>query len=588
MNIKKKIAVAVVGALAFASITGIAAQAAPTVSYTTMYDTTNGVQVVNGLATVTIHTETSTVESVVLSGVGNLVQATAETHTTINVAPFSTIGSGAANAYQLTNSNEGAGTSTLVVYSGTLGTTTITVTPFVSGVAGTPVVKTITWTSTGTLAVSATNTTSYITAGSTVPTALNNNNSIVAPANLGSATANAVANILVTPKDGNGNLLNSEALTVVDSGAGLIGIGTSSANANMQGRAVTGAAGAYFINVYGDGAPGTATITISDGTTVLSTKTVVFSGTTAKYAVSNEFGTYRVGSNGADGVSTTQGSGIAVTVSDANGNAVTNGTVVYATSNNPTIATVSNSTTTTNGVAYFGVTGVSAGTATFTFGNMASSPTTTATDSINVGSSVASKVTLAFDNTTYLNGSVVKLILTAVDANGKPISDVPAFGFSYTNFLSADFVSSVALGGVSLAGSASPTFINGVATWNVYAPLSSGPFTVTGVTGTTSSLALSAQKVALSASAQVANPSADAAKAASDEVIIAAQAARDAANASNATSNAAQVAATQAATQASAALLAITALQAQVVSLLAKLSKLAAQIAKIAKAMGIK
>lgn len=588
MNIKKKIAVSVVGALAFAGITGIAAQAAPTVSYTVMYDTTNGIQVVNGLATVTIHTETSTVESVVLSGVGNLVQATAGTHTTINVAPFSITGSGATNAYQLTNSNEGAGTSTLVVYSGTLGTTTITVTPFVSGVAGTPVVKTITWTSTGTLAVSAVNTTSYITAGSTVPTVLNNDNSIVAPANLGTATAYAVANILITPKDGNGNLLNSEALTVVDSGAGLIGIGTSSANATMQGRAVTGTAGAYFINVYGDGSPGTATITVSDGTTTLITKTVVFSGTSAKYAVSNEFGTYRVGSNGADNVSTTKGSGIAVTVSDANGNAVTNGTVVYATSNNPTVATVSNSATTTNGVAFFGVTGVSAGAATFTFGNASSSPTVTTTDSINIGSSVASKVTLAFDNTTYSNGSVVKLILTAVDANGKPISDVPAVGYSYTNFLSADFVSSVALGGVSLASSISPTFVNGVDTWNVYAPLSSGPFTVTGTTGTTSSLALSAQKVALSASAQVANPSADAAKAASDEAISAANAARDAANASLVVSNAAVLAAQNAATQASAALLAINTLQKTVAGLLAKLINLIAQVAKITKAMGLK
>jgi hypothetical protein len=103
--------------------------------------------------------------------------------------------------------------------------------------------------------------------------------------------------------------------------------------------------------------------------------------------------------------------------------------------------------------------------------------------------------------------------LKALDASGKPISDIAASGSSYTDLLSADVISSTQLGGATLVGSKTPTFVGGVATWNLYAPLSAGPFTVTGTTGTASGLALSAQKVVLSTTANVldANAAANAA-----------------------------------------------------------------------------
>jgi hypothetical protein len=310
---------------------------------------------------------------------------------------------------------------------------------------------------------------------------------------------------------------------------------------------------------------------------------LIFGGTAAKFSASNEFGVYRVGSNGADGVTTTLGSGIAVTVTDANGNPVPNGTVVYAVSNTPTVATVSSSATTTGGIAYFGVAGVSVGTASFTFNNQptGTTPTATANDSLTVGSSVASKVTLSFDKSSYANGSVVKLTLTAFDSNGNPISDVAAVGYSYTNFLSADFVSSVALGGATLTGSATPTFTNGVATWNLYAPLSAGPFTVTGTTGTATGLALSAQKIALTASSQVADPNATANTSAFSEATDAANAATTAANEATTAAQAATTAATQASAQAASALAAVNALS-------AKIASLATSLAKILKKLGVK
>lgn len=587
MKLNKKIAVAVVGALAFAGITALPSQAAPTVTYTTMYDTTNGVQVVNGLATLTLHTDTSTVDSVAITGVGSIVQAVAGTNTTINIAPFAAVTGGVNTNYQLTNSSAGAGTSTLILYSQTLGTSTVTVTPInnSTGIAGTAVSTTVTWTSNGTLAANTGYTTSYIAANNTTPTSTTDSVAIIANDSSGTTAGTEVANILVSPHDGNNHALASEAITAIVSGSGLVGIGSSAGSVGMQGRAVTGAAGAYDINVFGDGTPGTSTITIEDGSTVLATKTLIFGGTAAKFSPSNEFGVYRVGSNGLDGVSTTQGSGIAVTVTDANGNPVPNGTTIYAVSNTPAIATVSASATTTGGVAYFGVTGVSVGTASFTFNNQpvgsATAPTATANDTVTVGSSVASKVTLSFDNTSYANGSVVKLKLTALDASGNPISDVAAVGYSYTNFLSADFVSSVALGGATLTGSATPTFVSGVATWNLYAPLTAGPFTVTGTTGTTSGLALSAQKLAISASAQVADQNASANSSAITEAADAANAATTAANAATTAAQAATTAATQASAQAASALAAVNALS-------AKIATLATSLAKILKKLGIK
>lgn len=512
MNTNKKIAIAIAAALAFAGFSSVSAQAEPTVSYTTMYDTTNGIQAINGLATLTVHTDTSTVDNVVLTGVGSILQVTAGSNDTVTISPAPTVTGGVNNWFQLTNGSVGSGSATVILYSQNLGTSTLTVTPINAGtgVAGTAVTKTVTWTSTGSLAANAGYSTAYIASSSTTPTSTTDATSIIAVDNAGTTAGTEVANIQVQPKDSNGNSIANDALTVTVSGPGLIGIGASAGSVGMQGRAVTGVAGNYNVNVFGDGTAGTSTITISDGSTVLASKTLVFGGLPATFTPSNEFGVYRIGSNGADNVSTTLGSGIAVSVKDTNGNPVPNGTTVYAVSNTPTVATISSSATTTGGVAYFGVTGVSVGTASFSFNNepAGTAVTATANDTLTVNSSVASSVKLAFDNSTYANGTVVKLKLTALAANGLPISDVAAAGYSYTNLLSADLVSSVALGGASLSGSATPTFTNGVATWNLYAPLSAGPFQVVGKTGTATGLSASAQGVSLTASATVADPNA--------------------------------------------------------------------------------
>jgi len=495
MNSFKKVAIVIAAALTSTTLVAVPANAAPTIVNTTMYDTTNGVQVIGGFATLTINTDTSTVATVTLSGVGSIVSASAGSNTTL-LTPVN-------GYYQITTSNVGAGVSTLIISSPTAGTSTVTVTPITAGtgIPGTQVIKTISWTASGTLSVSPSYTTVYSAAGVAAPDATTNSVSIVAPKTAQSAAANAVANILVAPKDGNNNVISNGTLTVTVAGPGMIGLGTTQANAASQGRAVTGTAGQYFVNVFGDGTSGASTITISSGSTVLATKTVIFAGDAATYTATKGFSVYRVGSNGTDGSSTSYG--VAVAVKDANGNPVSNGTTVYATSASTSVTTVTSSTTTTNGVAYFAINGVAIGDVAVTFANATTTPTVSTSTVVTIGSSVASSVTLSFDKKSYINGEKVQLTLKAVDALGKPISDIAASGSSYTDLLSADVISSTQLGGATLVGSKTPTFVGGVATWNLYAPLSAGPFTVTGTTGTAAGLALSAQKVALSATANV-------------------------------------------------------------------------------------
>ena len=148
MNSFKKIAIAIAAALTSTVLVGSPATAAPTIAYTTMYDTTNGVQVLNGLATVTLTSDTSTVTTVAVSGVGNVVLAQAGTNTTL-----ATLQAGA--WYQVTTSANGPGTSTFILTSAVAGVTTLTATPVqANGTQGTAVTKTVTWTASGTLAAS--------------------------------------------------------------------------------------------------------------------------------------------------------------------------------------------------------------------------------------------------------------------------------------------------------------------------------------------------------------------------------------------------------------------------------------------------
>jgi hypothetical protein len=538
MNSFKKIAIVIAAALTGTAIVALPSQAAPSIAYTTMYDTTNGVQVLNGLATVTLNTDTSTATTIAVSGVGSVVLAQAGTNTTLATLV-------AGSWYRVTTDAVGAGTSTFILTSAAVGVTTLTATPVESnGTQGTAVTKTITWTATGTLSASPAYTTVYSSAGSTAPDATTNAVAIVAP-----MTANSLAgNIKITLKDGLNNTITNGTLTATVTGPGLIGIGSTQAGATVQGRAITGTSGQYFVNVFGDGTPGTSTITIWSGSTLLATKTFTFSGIAASYSAVKKIQVLKVGSNAA---------AVEVTVKDANGNLVADGTTVLATSDTTTVATIAGSATTVSGIATFAIQGISTGVSKLSFKNDATTPTVSATADIRVGSSTVSSVSLAFDKLSYVNGEVAKLSLTALDANGLAVSDG-----TYTNLLSEDLISSTQLGGASLVGSKSPTLINGIATWSLFAPLSAGPVTINGK--------ITSNGVILSTSSAVAaDPSSTLAL--------------DAANAATDAANKAYAEAQNATQAASDALAAVTALAAQVKSLIASVKKLTAAVAKLKK-----
>jgi len=461
MNSFKKIAIVIAAALTSTALVGTPASAAPSMAYTTMYDTTNGVQVINGLATVTLTTDTSTVTNVQVSGAGNIVLAAAGTNTTLSV-PVQTSG-----WYQVTNDGVGAGSSTVMLTSAVAGVTTITATPIqANGTQGAAVVKTITWTSTGSLAPSTSYTTVYSAKGVTAPDATTNAVAVVGPMAAQTAAANAVANIKVNLRDALNNAITNGTLSVTVSGPGFVGLATTQAAAVLEGRAVTGTAGEYFINVFGDGTPGVSTITISSGSVVLATKTFTFSGVAASYAAAKKISVLKVGSNAA---------AVEVTVKDVNGNLVSDGVTVLATSDLPSVATIAASATTVNGIATFAVQGASLGSSTFTFTNNATTPTVSTSATMRVGSSTVSSVSIGFDKIAYANGEVVKFSLKAIDASGLPVADG-----TYTNLLAEDLISSTQLGGSTLVGSKSPVLVDGLASWSLYAPLSAGPFTVTG------------------------------------------------------------------------------------------------------------
>ncbi len=476
MNSFKRIAIVIAAALTGSALVAVPSQAAPSIAYTAMYDTTNGVQVLNGLATVTLTSDTSTTTTVSISGVGSVVLAQAGANATLSTLQAGTW-------YQVVTSNVGAGTSTFVITSAVAGSTTVTATPLNSnGTPGTAVTKVITWTSTGSLLPSPAYTTVYSAKGTTAPDATTNTVAITSP-----MTANLLAgNIKIDLRDGNNLAITNGTLTVFVTGPGFIGLGTSQANATLTGRAVTGTAGQYFINVFGDGTPGKSTISVYSGSTFLTTKSITFSGVAASYAATKAGSVLKVGSN-ADAIS--------VTVKDTAGNLVADGTTVNATSDTSSVATIASSATTLNGIAKFAVQGVSTGSATLTFRNDVTTPTVSTTTSVRVGSSTVASVSLSFDKDLYANGEGVKLTLKALDAAGLTVADG-----TYTDLLSADLVSSTQFGGASLTGSKSPALVDGVITYNLFAPLTAGPFTVIGKVASTST-----ELTARSASSNIAN-----------------------------------------------------------------------------------
>ena len=617
----KRVALVAAAALAIGGVTAVAANASASDTFTVAtYNGGVASTALTGSATVgtyvsttiTFTGDTNNADSITSTGVGQ-INVPSVAAGTFNVATtgISTVGFTAFEAdtnadvpgtSTHTLSTTGAaphttvGTLVIAAYSATAGTQTITVNG--SGGAST---LTITW---GAAPVISTQYTTSGMSGGTAAVVQGTTATVVYASTAQSAAANRAATIVVAPFNSNDVALATETLTATISGPGTLGIAATAATAASTGRALTGAASAYTVDVYGDGTSGVSTITITDGSIVLATETVTFYGSPSKATVTQNLFVVKAGAQlgqlgndkaltgatvtalaGAAAAAGHAGTGTAAftaSVVDANGNASAGATVKAVSSNTAVITTSAPVEETTDApgtwqVAVSGAAGALSGqsaTVTFEVYDAATSAYDILATPITftIGGAVASE-TLSTDSTSYNALAPVKLTVTAKDSAGNAAYD-------QDGTLVSNLLSSVQLGGTL----ASPSkLVNGVGSVTaLYAPSVAGGFTISGTDALTSAgeAVTPVTATSLGGSADsAANSATDAANEATD----AANAATDAANAAADSADAATQAAQDAGDKADAALAAVTALSQQVTTLLAKVAALATTIAKIAK-----
>jgi hypothetical protein len=309
--------------------------------------------------------------------------------------------------------------------------------------------------------------------------------------------------------------------------------------------------------IVSDGTFGTSTITVSQGGTVLGTRTIKSSGPLASYTATASKGIIGVAETGT----------LTVAGADASANA-TPAPTVYAVSSDTTVATVA---VAANVVT---VTGVKSGTSSISICNTAACTASTVSTvvPVTITKTTAATVTITTDKSEYNPGEKIVFTVSAVDADGAAVADG-------TRALLTGVTSTVTLGGSLPA--ASVALVGGKATYTAYAPLASGPVSVTATEGaatdSTTKAELEAAFTVLSdgvaqAAADAAAEATDAANAATDAANAAAEA-TDAANAATDAANAAAEAADAATAAAQDAADAVAALSTEVAAMIDSLKK---------------
>jgi protocatechuate 3,4-dioxygenase beta subunit len=322
--------------------------------------------------------------------------------------------------------------------------------------------------------------------------------SAVAPDAIGAE----VANIWINGRNAANIAFNRlESVTATISGAGILGATTNNniTAASPTGRSILVNPNNDYVVVFSDGTSGAATVTFTGSTsgTVLGTKTVTFSGVTvASMAAPTIAATDSKVIEAAAGTYKT--TTVSVKALDAAGNLVagltpgTSGTVdFFAFSSDTAVATVAYSTySATTGYA-FTVTGVAAGSATISFGNASSLVASTIKSTgiaVRVGTALPSNVTVTTDKATYAPGEKMTVTVTILDLAGNALVGRD----TYANIFSATgIVPSASLSGTNTL----PNATNGTAvasysnttntkTYEVFAPVTGGPLTLTWTGGT--------------------------------------------------------------------------------------------------------
>jgi trimeric autotransporter adhesin len=363
----------------------------------------------------------------------------------------------------------------------------------------------------------------------------------------------------------------ASSITVAITGAGSIGHASSTTNERYSSVSIAAATAAVKdFYLFSDGRTGTATITVTVGTTVVATKSFVFHGAAATITPTVVNSVIPA----AGGLGTAGTGAITAVVTDANGNPVS-GATVYDVSSATTVISDSYSlcgTTAADGKVTCNLTGLVAGTANITLTTNASSTATggisSAPVAIRVGDAPAT-ATVTFDKASYLPGERATVTVALRDAAGLAVPNA-AYADIFTtattiNSVNYGMTSTSVIAAGNLPGTAiTTTGSTGNATFSINMPLVSGNVSVTGTGGAGLP---AAARVAIAGSTVV-DPSVEvlAATDAATEAIDAANAATDAANAAAEAADAATAAAQDAAD-------AVVALSTQVAEMIDALKK---------------
>jgi hypothetical protein len=319
------------------------------------------------------------------------------------------------------------------------------------------------------------------------------------------ATATLLGSICITTNDSSGTPITGVPIEVTVTGPGLISVingGQANAGATrVAARSATDNASVstYAIGITADGTSGSATVTISSGTTVLATQAVTFYGDAASIVATQN---HKIGntSGGALGTSTNNPTGadsanlpaVILSIRDKDGNLVPGLTTtqVRATSSDTSVmseliaitaqgsATAGNQITGTYNTQVNAVANTSGKKATLTFKVYNADNAVIATSApitYTLGGSVAT-VALSLDKASYSLGSTAVATLTAKDSAGNAAKD-GILATTLTDALTSSLAVNKALFGASV------DFIGGVATVSFNAPSVTGAWTVSGTTG---------------------------------------------------------------------------------------------------------
>jgi adhesin/invasin len=368
----------------------------------------------------------------------------------------------------------------------------------ISATTGAPTVvgtATITWGAAPTLSASLS--TAFLCAGAVTTCAADVSGGVQSINTAQTAAANAAASIKVTTANSAGvSLTATQTITATVSGPGTLALSTDNNNVNSQGRALTGVAGNNMIAVFGDGTAGTSTITITQGTTVVATKTVTFFGAVATLTAKQNHkiapsagGTLGVGTAAPTSADIANTPAVVLTAKDALGNAVPGLTITALSSD----ATVMSSAITVAGVtatpgnynaAVTSVANTSGKTATLTFRVMSGTTVLAASAPVTytLGGSVAT-VALSLDKASYSAGAPAVATLTLKDSSGNA-----AFDADHTTILDGALATSLSVVKALQFNATTNTTVSslgGVSTVAFNAPgTASTAWIVSGTTGT--------------------------------------------------------------------------------------------------------